>query len=64
MKKPPSDLDEARQQELESLLDEIGSGAIDDLADLTEPQLVLLRAHLSDDELEKLFDRAEGPERD
>ena len=61
MKNPQFDIEEGLKRELETLLDEIGSGAIDDLADLSEPQLALLREHLSEEELEKLFDRTAGP---
>ena len=64
MKKPRTDENEARQRELQSLLDEIGSGAIEDLADLTEAQAALLREHLTEEELERLFDRTVGPEGD
>ncbi len=63
-KNPKADANETRGRELAGLLDEIGSGAIDDLADLTEAQLALLRAHLTEEEVEKLFDRTAGPERD
>jgi hypothetical protein len=56
--------DEESRSELETLMDEIASGAIDDLAALSEAQLSLLRRHLSEEELEKLFDRTAGPERE
>jgi hypothetical protein len=63
-KKSKTSEEETRRRELENLLDEIGSGAVDDLADLTDAQLTLLRAHLTEEEVEKLFDRTAGPERD
>ncbi len=60
---PLSD-DDARRRELETLMDEIGSGSIDDQSDLNEAQLALLREHLSEEELEKLFDRTADTNRE
>ena len=50
------------REEIENLIERIGSGAIEDLDDLSEPELDLLRRFFDDDEeYVTLLDRLRNP---
>jgi len=50
------------REEIENLIERIGSGAIEDTDDLSEPELELLRRYFDDDEVyETLLDRLRNP---
>ncbi len=54
-----------REQELERLLEAISAGTIADVDDLDEAQTALLRAAFpDDDDLQEVFDRIRGRDRD